>query len=195
MNARIENYLKVYNLTQFACWFFAIIILAYDFTYAFYIICFAQVFSVAEVFHAYNKWNSSSPFLAFVQIAARLFILFWTGSMLSASTIILLFYFNSIVNLMFIAWCIAEIIRYLYYTSQLFKIENKSITWLRYSAFILCYPVGLVCEFFVLYTVFWNYKITFVKIIVILAVIAYIFLFPKLYLHLLKQRKQKLSNS
>jgi hypothetical protein len=55
---------------------------------------------------------------------------------------------------MLLAWFIAEIIRYAYYVSGMFNVQGKLITWLRYSAFIICYPVGVVSEFFIMYTVF-----------------------------------------
>lgn len=192
MNASIEKYLKAYNLVQCILWAAALLMLPLHLMQALYIVLFAQSFSILEIYHAYKNWNSSSPFLCFIQIGARLFILYWTVQILFIALFNSIVYFNSVIHIMLAAWCIAEIIRYIYYVSQLSKKGNNTITWLRYSAFIICYPVGLACELFVLYTVFMHHEMTYVKIIVILTLIAYIFLFPKLYLHLLKQRKQKL---
>jgi len=72
------------------------------------------------------------------------------------------------------------------------KIKNHAIVWLRYSAFIICYPIGLACEFFVIYNVFKYNDIFAIKLLMVVAVMVYVFLFPRLYLHLLNQRKQKL---
>lgn len=51
-----------------------------------------------------------------------------------------------------IAWSCVELIRYPYY---LYKINNveppKFLTWLRYSAFVLLYPMGLLSEPVVIY--------------------------------------------
>ena len=66
---------------------------------------------------------------------------------------------------MLIAWCFAEIIRDVYYTSSLLGLTAPShyfshstlesgrhhfihaLTWLRYSAFYILYPVGAVSEY------------------------------------------------
>lgn len=46
-----------------------------------------------------------------------------------------------------LAWSITEIIRYGFYVLKLGKFTVPySILWLRYSAFFILYPLGLVCE-------------------------------------------------
>lgn len=192
MNARIEKYLKAYNLVQLAGWLLAIVSLPVNFILAFYTICIIQILSVLEIFHAYKKWNNSSPFFCFIQISARLLVLFLSFILLFVSIFRKIPFLSENIYIMLTAWCIAEIIRYAYYISQLFKQEKKWITWLRYSAFIICYPIGLLTEFFVLYTVFKYNDVLAVKILMIVVALIYIFFFPKLYLHLFKQRKQKL---
>jgi very-long-chain (3R)-3-hydroxyacyl-CoA dehydratase len=198
MNARIEKYLKAYNLVQLAGWLLALIFISLDIDSAFFIIFFFQFISLLEVIHAHQKWTQSSPFLCIIQIGARLFILvlvkllffqFYFRECNYVDTLVSIM--DSVIKSMFYAWCIAEIIRYAYYVTQLFKNENKTITWLRYSAFIICYPIGLTCEFFVMYTVFKHNDIV-IKILMVIVAIVYVFLFPRLYLHLLKQRKLKL---
>lgn len=192
MNARIEKYLSAYNLLQSVLWLFALLILPVNYVYAFYIICIAQVCSVAEVYHALRKWNNSPAFLSFAQITARLLILYFTGMLFLATAYRAAPYFKVIIRTMFLVWCIAEIIRYTYYTVQINKYQHYRLTWLRYSAFIICYPVGLLCELYIMYLVFKFDELWQIKLLVILMLTAYFFLFPKLYLHLLNQRKQKL---
>jgi Flp pilus assembly protein TadB len=63
--------------------------------------------------------------------------------------------------------------------------------WLRYHAFIVCYPVGVICEIYLLLNVF-LVSTTIPKIFIVLVFIVYAIAFPVLYLHLLKQRKKKL---
>ena len=49
------------------------------------------------------------------------------------------------------AWSLADLIRFIYY---FFKELNRDIyvfKWLRYSAFIVLYPVGIFHEFYSLY--------------------------------------------
>ena len=89
---------------------------------------------------------------------------------------------------------VAEIIRYTYYSTELLNQKIKVIVWFRYNAFILCYPVGLICEIYIIVNLFVITSL-YVKIFLILVLIAYIFLFPRLYLHLLKQRKLKLNSN
>lgn len=192
MNASIGKYLKAYNLVQLAGWLIALVSLSLNPLVAIITVVIFQTLSLLEIFHAYEKWTFSSPFFCFVQIGARLFILFFTCLMLFATIFKPIPYFEYIVYLMLATWSVAEIIRYYYYVIQLFKKENKTATWLRYSAFIICYPIGLLCEFYIMFTVFKYNNILAIKILMVIVAIIYIFLFPKLYKHLLKQRKQKL---
>lgn len=50
------------------------------------------------------------------------------------------------------SWAITEVVRYGYYTSKLVHGHVPHwFTWLRYSLFVVLYPVGLVCEATVVY--------------------------------------------
>lgn len=192
MNARIEIYLKAYNLVQLTGWFLALVSLPFSFMLSFYTVCFVQILSLLEIFHAYKKWNNSSPLLCFIQIAARLFILFFTYLLIFFTIFKEILFFYTVVYSMLLAWFIAEIIRYAYYVSGMFNVQGKLITWLRYSAFIICYPVGVIAEFFIMYTVFKYDDLLSIKILMIIVALVYLYFFPKLYLHLFKQRKLKL---
>ena len=194
MNARIEKYLIGYSFIQVFAWLTAFIFINVDYEVSFGIILIFQIISLVETFHAYKKWNNSSPFFSFIQTAARLNILFLAFRLAVQFAFDDLNYFDEVVTIMFHVWCLAEIIRYAYYLSQLLKKEIKIVSWLRYSAFIILYPIGVVCEFFIMYLVFINNNFG-LKIILIVIAIAYIFLFPRLYLHLLKQRKLKLNSN
>ena len=88
---------------------------------------------------------------------------------------------------MTLAWCIAEIIRSSYYLKR----QSNLITWSRYNAFIICYPIGVTSELYLIYSVAINKSKLSVTIALILLTIAYFIVFPSLYLHLLKQRKLK----
>jgi very-long-chain (3R)-3-hydroxyacyl-CoA dehydratase len=47
-------------------------------------------------------------------------------------------------GVMVLCWCLSEIIRYPWYAAG--ASSPKWLTWLRYSAFVPLYPVGVVCE-------------------------------------------------
>lgn len=98
-----------------------------------------------------------------------------------------------------LAWGLADFIRYAYYTLSLVTDGEtwRPIKWLRYNAFIPLYPIGTVCEFYLLYSTWrawkssgngWNYGL--------LALLA-IWLPGLLYMyaHMLKQRHHHLSLS
>lgn len=195
MNASIEKYLKVYNIVQLAGWLLAIISLPFSFLFSCYTIFAFQILSVLEIFHAYKKWNNSSPLFCFIQIGARIMILSFSIIIIFATFLKPIPYFENVVYLMFAAWCIAEIIRYAYYVSQLFQKENKIIVWLRYSAFIICYPIGVACEFFIIYNVFKYTDFLAVKIMIVIVGLTYFYFFPILFNHLIKQRKLKLNTT
>lgn len=51
---------------------------------------------------------------------------------------------------MFAAWAAIEPVRYLYYLLKLFHIEVFPLTWLRYSLFLILYPLGITGELLVI---------------------------------------------
>lgn len=55
-------------------------------------------------------------------------------------------------GLMVLAWSAADAIRYLYFATRLVGGHQYSnLTWLRYSAFYILYPVGIASEVGVVY--------------------------------------------
>ncbi|KAK6455364.1 tyrosine phosphatase-like protein [Scheffersomyces xylosifermentans] len=97
--------------------------------------------------------------------------------------------FNSIK----LAWSLSEIIRNGFY---LFKLSTNRIPqpviWLRYSAFIVLYPLGLVCESLSMYSTLDSVKGSRYYYFVILSLTQYIPGFLILFSHMLKQRKKAL---
>lgn len=56
-----------------------------------------------------------------------------------------------VVYALMICWSAIEVIRYPYYTLQIYGIEFPALTWLRYSLWIPLYPVGICCEAYLVY--------------------------------------------
>lgn len=108
-----------------------------------------------------------------------------------------------------IAWSITEIIRYFYYFTNLIGIVPHILVWLRYTTFIILYPIGVTGELLCFYAAIqysnanpdsWSYilpnkwNFTFSYLYVLIGVmLAYIPLFPHLYLHMLTQRRKMLN--
>jgi very-long-chain (3R)-3-hydroxyacyl-CoA dehydratase len=112
---------------------------------------------------------------------------------------------------MITAWCLAEIIRYSQYILSYLEKPSKIITWLRYSGFIVLYPMGVFSELSVLYAAYpkisqccprvlsfempneWNFSFDYLYFIWIVVIPSYVVGFPFLYNYMVAQRKRKLT--
>lgn len=103
-----------------------------------------------------------------------------------------------------LAWGLIEVIRYPHYALNCLGSSLSFITYLRYTAFIVLYPVGLAGEMWLMYQAlpfiktknlyadfFAGLPITYYNFVKVLLA-CYPFMWLKLYLHLIKQRKAKL---
>lgn len=192
MNTR---YLYCYNLVSMLLW----IILAAWFPFHFngppkvWIIALLLVQGLAflEIIHVAVGWVKTSLANTVIQYISRMFI---------SSLIYLLFlpmesggdcWIKTGTSMIFVAWPMAEVIRYAYYLNG----KHKLLQWLRYSAFIILYPFGVFAESFILVKFLslsfqeanWGWVA-----IICLSILMYIIYFPKLYGYLWQQRKNKL---
>ncbi len=95
-----------------------------------------------------------------------------------------------------IAWSITEIVRALYYLSEICKANIKAITFSRYTFFIALYPIGVFGEFMIMFT-FWEHRqfeLNVINLALAGVALSYFVFFPKLYGHMWKQRKKKIVN-
>lgn len=92
-----------------------------------------------------------SPVPTFIQCLGRFAVLSWVITpIVSTHTRVETW-------LLFFVWAIADIVRYSLYLLTLIRVRPlsvlvKSITWMRYSLFIVLQPIGLVCE----WVTYWN---------------------------------------
>lgn len=94
-----------------------------------------------------------------------------------------------------VAWGITEVVRAIHYLGGLFSKEWKLVNWLRYSLFMVLYPTGVVGEFLIFYG-FWKWRGGgFDALAAVLSVVAlsYLIFFPRLFGHMLAQRRKKLN--
>ena len=111
---------------------------------------------------------------------------------------------------MLFAWCLTEIIRYFYYTLSLIDFNIGLITWLRYTLFIVLYPMGVSGEMWCYFDslAYWKtssmfkialpnaWNFTFSPyVMTIMILLAYAPGFPPLYFHMFAQRKKVLGKS
>eukprot|EP00735_Rhodelphis_limneticus_P009455 TRINITY_DN2759_c0_g1::TRINITY_DN2759_c0_g1_i1::g.27403::m.27403 TRINITY_DN2759_c0_g1::TRINITY_DN2759_c0_g1_i1::g.27403 ORF type:complete len:231 (+),score=54.88,sp/Q8VZB2/HACD_ARATH/38.32/8e-39,PTPLA/PF04387.9/2.8e-49 TRINITY_DN2759_c0_g1_i1:46-693(+) len=118
-------------------------------------------------------------------------------------------YENWSVPMLFAVWAFAEIIRYPYYAFSLLKIMPYPLLWLRYTQFIIMYPLGFIAEVGVIYAAFphimaghfldvsmpnaLNFAFHFGTFLVPYCILGYLIGAPSLYKYMLSQRRKALA--
>ncbi len=192
----LTAYLIAYNLSLFLAW---AIFFIWQITHGFVIdkisitiLNVAQVAALLEILHAKKGWVKSPVFTTALQISSRVFVLFWLNVIPEAQQIKL--FGISGITIVSVAWSITEIVRYSYYAISLLNKEIKLLTFLRYTLFIVLYPLGITGEAMIMLSVLkWNsYDFSIVNFVVAVVMLSYLPFFPKLYSYMWQQRKKKL---
>ncbi|KAM7352100.1 3-hydroxyacyl-CoA dehydratase 2 [Cochliomyia hominivorax] len=164
---------------------------------------FIQLLQYLEVLHPIFGYTKGSPWVPFMQVTGRNFVLFFMIEFEERmQTKPAVFY-------VFLIWSLVEVFRYPYYISQILKREFGLLTWLRYTIWIPLYPLGILCEgiiilrnipyfeetkrFSVVMPNKWNFSFdmpTFLKIYLILLILPGSFF---LMTHMSKTRAKKLN--
>ncbi|XP_044262033.1 very-long-chain (3R)-3-hydroxyacyl-CoA dehydratase [Tribolium madens] len=207
-------YLTLYNLFMYVGFMYVVCVLSVRYikegsdsfpgTYAAAgsAMCFLQLIQILEVMHPLFGYVKGGAFVPALQVGGRFFVL------------ILMLEFEPrlqtmpVVFYLFMTWSAIEIIRYPYYMSQLLKKENGLLTWLRYTAWIVLYPIGFICEGVIIFrnlifmeqdntwsvTISTPFEFTF-KFATVLRLYLLIGMIPGMYTlmsHMYKQRKLKI---
>ncbi|KAF8396738.1 hypothetical protein HHK36_018368 [Tetracentron sinense] len=163
------------------------------------LICLLQTISFLEVLHGAIGLVPSGVLLPLMQWGGRTHFLLAIVRRISEVQ-----EFPS-VFITFMAWSLSEVIRYSHYALNCMEICPSWITYLRYTAFIVLYPVGVALgEMWLMYRAlpfiktkslyadfFDGLHFSYYSFITVL-LLCYPFLWLKLYLHLFKQRRSKL---
>ncbi|CAG9332901.1 unnamed protein product [Blepharisma stoltei] len=204
-------YLAAYNGIQFLGWFlilcFAVVTslgglqVYMDPNLRILVLVFQNLMAI-EILHSALRISSSPLFPTFIQVFSRLGVVWgalelepttkWTASLL-------------------IAWGCAESIRYSnYFYASLDLKQPKFMVWLRYSGFIVLYPIGVFSELMCLYSALpviekccprvysismpnpYNFSFDFLIFVKYFVPLFYAAGFPFLYGYMLTQRKRKL---
>jgi very-long-chain (3R)-3-hydroxyacyl-CoA dehydratase len=158
-------------------------------------LCVAQGLAVFEIMNAILGLAGANWLLTAMQVFSRFLIVslfFW----IPAERWVEISTHSAVTGFMLIAiaWSITEIIRALYYLSELGNANIKAITFSRYTFFIALYPIGVLGEFLIMFT-FWEYRqfeLNVINLALAGVALSYFVFFPKLYGHMWKQRKKKL---
>jgi very-long-chain (3R)-3-hydroxyacyl-CoA dehydratase len=199
MNTSIKYYLAGYNAVAFIFW------LAYLFVFfsggmtltplALILLNIAQGMAVLEILHAALKWVRSPVGSTAAQVFSRVLV------------VILIDYFthsygqlwpitkNGIL-IVSIAWGITELVRYSFYFLGLFDKQPKWLLWMRYTFFIVLYPLGVTGEWLIIVTpLFMFFSLRLYTAMVVVLAISYLYYFPVLYGYMWKQRKARINPS
>jgi len=113
-----------------------------------------QAIAVMEIIHPLIGFTKGGWLAPFIQFLARNFILF------------VVINFNrhiqtsSIVPCILLIWSFIELFRYPYYGMRLLNKPNRVLTWLRYTLWIVLYPLGAILEGMVAYKSIEYYRST-----------------------------------
>ena len=161
---------------------------------------FLQVAMYLEFVHCVVGLVRSNPVLTFMQVTSRVFVIALTQSfMLSDPTPA---YWT-----MLFAWAATEMIRYSFYALNLLGIKIFLLTYIRYTFFIVLYPVGTLSELVCVYSLLpaikaseslsiglpnpANFTFNFYYFILV-CMVGYLPGFPQLYGYMFKQRSKVL---
>ncbi|EFN59260.1 hypothetical protein CHLNCDRAFT_137564 [Chlorella variabilis] len=150
-----KAYLLLYNVAQFGGWAFCLYHLlnhvdttrSLEGTYAVAgdAVRLFQLASALEILHAAVGLVGGSPVTALMQWAGRSNVLFGVvGAVPEVQN-------TAAVGAMLLAWALSEVTRYPWYAANLVGACPRWLTWIRYTAFIPLYPVGVVGEMWSVY--------------------------------------------
>lgn len=160
-----------------------------------------QNLAFLEIVHASCGWVKSNPIITTFQVFSRIIVLMLVVAATPTAKV------SPGLPLAILAWSITEIIRYAYYALNSVQLLPRILVYLRYTTFIVLYPIGVTGELLCFWWAqdyaskvsIWSLELpnplnmtfsyyAFLWIIMLL----YIPLFPKLYLHMFSQRKKVL---
>ncbi|KAI1299262.1 Very-long-chain (3R)-3-hydroxyacyl-CoA dehydratase 2 [Halotydeus destructor] len=98
-----------------------------------------------EILHTILGFTKGSPVMGVVQVMARGLVFF---AFMEAEPKV---QNNRTSGLLLVVWCMGDIARYPFYILKLMDVELFPVTWLRYTAWIVLYPMGITLEGVVAY--------------------------------------------
>lgn len=100
----------------------------------------SQALQYLEFLNALVGFTKGSALFPLLQVTGRNFVLFAIIHSESRTQEM------PVIFMLFLVWSLAELVRYPYYLIGLLKKDIALLTWLRYSVWIVLYPLGVLCE-------------------------------------------------
>ncbi|KAK4456599.1 hypothetical protein QBC42DRAFT_280946 [Cladorrhinum samala] len=150
-----------------------------------------QTFAIMEILHALTGVVPAPVFTTSMQVASRLFLMWavcYPFPSLNRSA-----WYSS----MLCAWATTEVIRYTYFVFKQFDAVPASLNWLRYSAFLILYPIGISSEVAMTLQALFGpapYLASWYPYGLMAVLLSYVPGSVILYTHMLKQRRKYLGS-
>ncbi|KAA8495928.1 Very-long-chain (3R)-3-hydroxyacyl-CoA dehydratase PASTICCINO 2B [Porphyridium purpureum] len=196
----VKYYLFVYNMSMALGWTYILGSLGHcylngsgpenAFAYVGFALAVWQTGAIFEVLHAAFGFVRSPVISTFIQVLSRVYV-YWLVARPFPQM-----HQSPVFSSMVFAWCLAEIPRYLTYALSLTGTAPQPLVWVRYSGFMLLYPLGAGSEIVLTYLSLplqrealpkpWMY------VVCILALVCYVPGLPYMYYYMLRQRKKQI---
>eukprot|EP00835_Amoeboradix_gromovi_P002768 NODE_163_length_16507_cov_1.031814.p10 type:complete len:201 gc:universal NODE_163_length_16507_cov_1.031814:4062-3460(-) len=186
-------YFLAYNLINLATWSYMLFMVVnhtstkFYFSLAYQTVDYLRIIqSVALLEPIHALLLNTSALNTMIQVASRLLIVWGPYYLWQSEELRMSFSYLILVS----AWSVAEVIRYSFYAFKEIGYIPYPLLWVRYTGFIVLYPVGVAMEVFTLYMVtLQNHSFNFILYIIMACYIPGLFV---LYTHMLKQRSKAL---
>ncbi|XP_047061438.1 very-long-chain (3R)-3-hydroxyacyl-CoA dehydratase PASTICCINO 2B-like [Lolium rigidum] len=147
----------------------------------------AQTAAFMEILHSILGFVKSPVSVSLSQISGRLYLtwgILWTFPEVQS---------HILVTSLILSWSVTEVIRYSFFgTRETFGFEPSWLLWLRYSTFLVLYPIGLLSEVGLIFVAMPSMKVTQYYASAVLTTL-YVPGFPYLFRYMLAKRKKVLS--
>ena len=178
----------------------------------------AQTAACLEVVHAMTGLARSPVLVTAMQVSSRLMVV-WGVLWISPPSRVATLSLGGLtlggveiglgVPSLLLCWGVTEVVRYSFYFFKLLGEVPRLVVWARYTLFIVLYPLGVSSELWCAYSGFGHlvesgafsyrmpnpYNVAWdFSVVQILFFLGYVPGFPKLYLYMLKQRKNTLGS-
>lgn len=196
MNPFVKLYLSGYNLIAFLLWLAYLILFAsagFELDQpGILLLVLAQGMAALEIVHAALRWVKSPLGSTAAQVGSRLLVLALIFLFHQHDNLLVIFGYG--VKIVSFAWGITELVRYSFYLLSLRNIYPKSLLWMRYSFFIVLYPLGVTGEWFILIAcgLVLGLAVNLHTAALVGLFLSYAYYFPVLYKYMWRQRRSKL---
>ncbi|KAL8092268.1 uncharacterized protein LOC141689941 [Apium graveolens] len=201
-------YLFLYNLLQAYGWGIALVKILSNlaetksitgaYASAGQLICLLQTVAILETIHGAIGIVGSGVLMPLMQWGGRTHVLVAVAHGIKEVQEF------SAVFIMLVSFCLVEVIRYSNYALNCFNMSPYFLTYLRYTVFIVLFPIGVISEMWLMYEAlpFIKKKNIYAKLFaglpfsysdfVKVLLCVYPFLWLLLFVHMFKQRRSKL---